>query len=120
MVQSEQFSVIGKMAASIVHDFKGPLTVIRGCAELLANPEIDAEKRKRYSNMILEDVNRFLSMSQELLDYSRGAINLDPKPVQLGIWLEKLTDSIWNSMCAANIRLNTAFQLHWRGEDGRG
>lgn len=111
MVPSEQLSAIGKMAASIVHDFKGPLTVIRGCAELLANPEIDAEKRKRYSNMILEDVNRFLSMSQDLLDYSRGAINLDPKPVQLGNWLEKLTDSIGNGMGVANIHLNTAFNF---------
>ena len=54
-VQFEQFSTIGKMAASIVHDFKGPLTVIRGYAELLANPEINAEKRQRYSDMILED-----------------------------------------------------------------
>ena len=111
MVQSEQFSAIGKMAASIMHDFKGPLTVIRGCAELLANPEIDAEKRSRLSNMILEDVDRFLSMSQDLLDYSRGAINLDPEPVQLGIWLENLADSIREGMGAANIRLNTAFDF---------
>lgn len=111
MVQSEQFSAIGKMTASIMHDFKGPLTVTRGCAELLANPEIDAEKRSRYSNMILEDVDRFLSMSQDLLDYSRGAINLDPEPVQLGVWLEQLADSIREGTGAANIRLNTAFNF---------
>ncbi len=114
MLRSEQFSAIGKMAASIMHDFKGPLTVIRGCAELLANPEIDDEKRKRYSDMILEDVNRFLTMSQDLLDYSRGAVNLEPKPVQLEIWLAKLTDSIKGGMCAANIRLFT--DLRFTGE----
>ena len=108
---SEQLSVIGMMAASIVHDFKGPLTVIRGCAELLANPEINAEKRKRYSDMILEDVNRFLSLSQDLLDYSRGTINLDPKPVQLGDWLGNLTDSIREGMGSANISVNTAFDF---------
>ena len=111
LAQPEHFSAIGKMAASIVHDFKGPLTVIRGCAELLANPEINAEKRQRYSDMILADVNRFLSMSQDLLDYSRGAINLDSRPVQLGDWLEKLTDYVKEGMCAANIRLNTAFNF---------
>lgn len=111
MARPDQFSVIGMMAASIVHDFKGPLTVIRGCAELLANPEINAEKRQRYSDMILEDVNRFLSMSQDLLDYSRGAINLDPRPVQSGIWLETLADYIRDGMGAANICLNTAFNF---------
>ena len=110
-VQFEQFSTIGKMAASIVHDFKGPLTVIRGYAELLANPEINAEKRQRYLDMILEDVNRFLTMSQDLLDYTRGAMNLDLKPVQFEIWLEDLTEYIKEGMCGSNIRLNTAFNF---------
>ena len=114
MVQSEQFSAIGKMAASIVHDFKGPLTIIRGCAELLADPEIDAEKRQKYSNMILEDVDRFLRMTHDLLDYSRGAANLDRQPVQLGIWLETLTEYIRQGLGAPNIRLNTHF--HFTGE----
>ncbi|HCP23516.1 MAG TPA: hypothetical protein DIT90_05240, partial [Dehalococcoidia bacterium] len=79
-VRSEQLSAVGKMAASIVHDFKGPLSVIRGFAELLANPDITEENRSRFSDMIVEDVDRFLAMSQELLDYSRGAINLNSRP----------------------------------------
>lgn len=111
MVQLEQFSATGKMAASIMHDRKGPLTIIRGCVELRANPEIDAEKRSGYSNMILEDDDRFLSMSQDLLDYSRWQINLDSEPVQLGVWLEQLADSIREGTGAANIRLNTAFNF---------
>jgi nitrogen-specific signal transduction histidine kinase len=41
------------MAASIMNDFKSPLTDIRGFAQLLANPEIDAERRKWLSDMIL-------------------------------------------------------------------
>ena len=113
-VQTEQFSAIGKMAASIVHDFKGPLTVIRGCAELLANPEINPEKRERYSNMILEDVNRFLSMSQDLLEYSRGAANLDYQPVKVGVWLNSLADYIRETTCAGKVRLDTS--INFTGE----
>ena len=109
--QNEQFSAIGKMTASIVHDFKGSLTVIRGCAELLANPEINAEKREIYSKMILEDVNRFLTMSQDLLEYSRGSAHLDYHSVKVGIWLENLTDYIWQTKCAANVTLETRFDF---------
>ena len=29
LAEAEQFAAIGKMAASLMHDFKGPLTVIR-------------------------------------------------------------------------------------------
>ena len=88
LLQSEQLSVIGRMAASIIHDLKKPMAVIRGFAELLASPDVDSEKRQTFSNLILEDVDRFLAMTQELLDYSRGDINLEPREVQLGDWVE--------------------------------
>ena len=79
MVQSEQLSVIGRMAWSIIHDLKKPMSVIRGFAELLANPDMDAERRQTFSDLILEDVDRFLSMTQKLLDYSRGNISLQAR-----------------------------------------
>ena len=82
MVQSEQLSVIGDMAASIIHDLKQPMAVIRGFAELLSNPEVAPEKRWAFSQMILEDVDLFLGMTQELLDYSRESMSLQPKEVQ--------------------------------------
>jgi len=43
---------------------------------MLANPDMDAQRRQTFSDLILEDVDRFLSMTQELLDYSRGNISL--------------------------------------------
>ena len=46
MVNSERLSAIGNMAASIMSDFKGPLTDIRGFVQLLANLEIDSERRR--------------------------------------------------------------------------
>ena len=52
------------------------MSVIRGFTELLANPDMDAERRQTFPDLILEDVDRFLSMTQELLDYSGGNINL--------------------------------------------
>ncbi len=72
----------------------------------MAESDIGAEKRTLFSDLILEDVDHFLGMSQELLDYSRGTINLESKPVQFGTLLEKLADSMKERMEAANIRLN--------------
>jgi signal transduction histidine kinase len=79
------------MAASIIHDLKQPMAVIRGFAELLGNPNVDPEKRRTFSGLILEDVDRFLGMTQELLDYSRGTTSLQTKEVQLGDWLGGVT-----------------------------
>jgi len=106
MVRSERLSAIGNMAASIMNDFKSPLIDVRGFAQLLANPEMDTERRKLLSNMILEEVDLYLGMTQELLDYSKGAISLNFKIVQLGTWLDRLTDHIKEDLGEANIRFS--------------
>jgi signal transduction histidine kinase len=113
IVQSEQLSVIGRMAASIIHDLKQPMAVIRGFAELLGNPDVDPEKRRTFSDLILEDVDRFLGMTQELLDYSRGTINLQPKEVQLGDWLDGVTRLLREEL--AGSRAEVVSQLSYRG-----
>ena len=105
MVQSEQLSVIGRMAASIIHDLKQPMSVIRGFAELLGNPEMEPEKRKTFSDMILEDVDLFLGMTQELLDYSRGTMNLNPSEVQIGDWLEGVLRPLREDMARSQVIL---------------
>jgi signal transduction histidine kinase len=109
MVQSEQLSVIGRMASSIIHDLKKPMSVIRGFAELLANPDMDAERRQTFSDLILEDVDRFLSMTQELLDYSRGNISLQPQEVELGRWLDRIVEYLREDLNASNVALVTRF-----------
>jgi len=113
MVQSEQLSVIGRMAASIIHDLKQPMAVIRGFAELLGNPEVDPEKRKTFSNMILEDVDTFLGMTQELLDYSRGSINLQPREVQVGEWIDDVLRPLREELARSEVEVVT--QLDYRG-----
>jgi signal transduction histidine kinase len=109
MVQSEQLSVIGRMASSIIHDLKKPMSVIRGFDELLANPDMDAERRQTFSDLILEDVDRFLSMTQELLDYSRGNISLQPQEVELGRWLDRIVEYLREDLNASNVALVTRF-----------
>ena len=113
MVQSEQLSVIGRMAASIIHDLKQPMAVIRGFAELLGNPEVPPEKRRTFSQMILEDVDLFLGMTQELLDYSRGSMSLQPKEVQVGEWIESVLRPWREEMALTSVEVVT--QIDYKG-----
>ena len=113
MVQSAQLSVIGRMASSIIHDLKKPMSVIRGFAELLADPDMDAGRRQTFSDLILEDVDRFLAMTQELLGYSRGNISLQPQEVQVGQWLDRIVEFLREDVEASNVSLIT--ELEHRG-----
>jgi len=107
MVQSAQLSVIGRMASSIIHDLKKPMSVIRGFAELPAG------RRQTFSDLILEDVDRFLAMTQELLGYSRGNISLQPQEVQVGQWLDRIVEFLREDVEASNVSLIT--ELEHRG-----
>ncbi|PKB79174.1 MAG: hypothetical protein BZY88_14675 [SAR202 cluster bacterium Io17-Chloro-G9] len=111
IVHSEQLSAVGKMAAAIVHDFKKPMSVIRGFAEMLNRPEVDSDRRIKFSGLILEDVDRFLDMTQELLDYSGGLANLQPKELQLGDWLDSLGEYLAEDCRVRNLKLITKFQF---------
>jgi len=113
MLQSEQLSVIGRMAASIIHDLKKPMSVIRGFAELLGNPDVEAEKRRMFSELILEDVDRFLGMTQELLDYSRGNLSLQPQELELGPWLDNVVKFLEEDFAAGQVKVLT--DLEYRG-----
>ena len=105
-VQSEQLYLIGRMASSIIHDLKQPMAVIRGFAELLGKPEVEPEKRRTFSDFILADVDRFLAMTEELLDFSRGTVNFEPREVQLGDWLDRLVISLLGNLSAPGIHGN--------------
>ena len=54
VVQSERLSVVGRLSASILDDFKTPMFTIRGAARQLADQELEENRRKDLSNLILK------------------------------------------------------------------
>lgn len=71
-IQDEKFTAIGQMAAGIIHDIKNPMTTIKGFAGLLGDLDFTKEERKEYSKMITTEVDRLVSMVEDLLSFSRG------------------------------------------------
>ena len=108
-LQSDRLSTVGKMASGIIHDFKTPLTLIQGFVELLGDPETPEERRQKYSNLIQEEVQGFLTSAQGLLDYARGEIRLNPVEVQIDEWLDSIADILRQNLTAANIQLKTEY-----------
>ena len=88
MVRSERLSLVGRMAASIIHDLKGPMAIVKGFIELLKRPDLPAEKRSHFSDLVLQATDRMVDMTQDLLSYSQGQVDLKIREVQIGDWLE--------------------------------
>ena len=82
LLRSERLSAIGKMASSIVHDFKSPMTVVMSYVDFLKNrPGLSDERRASAYDAILRAVDQMSAMTRDLLLFSRGEAHLEPRKV---------------------------------------
>ncbi|HEY3353617.1 MAG TPA: ATP-binding protein [Polyangia bacterium] len=78
----ERARYIGELSANISHEFKSPLTSIRGAAELLLDGAAeDPGARARFLENILADSQRLDRLVTRLLELSR--VEADPVPTEV-------------------------------------
>ena len=64
-----------KFIANVSHDFRSPLTSIKGYIEALLDGTIPYEMQDKYLNIILNESNRLAKLTNDMLDLNRiGAI----------------------------------------------
>jgi len=93
MVHSESLASVGRLAAGIIHDFKNPMAIIRGYAQMLEMP-LEEKERKEYLNIITSQVDRLVGMSREVLDFARGESTIEPVKTLVAPYIEELCKTI--------------------------
>src|SRR5262249_10854494 len=83
-VQSEKLATLGQLGATIAHEVRTPLAVIRSATQSLAEsvPGDDAEGR-RACTFIIAEIDRLTSVVSALLAFARP-LKLEPRPVTVG------------------------------------
>jgi signal transduction histidine kinase len=94
LIASERLAALGTRAGMLVHDFRGPMTVIRGYAETLQAPGLPDEEIAVRAGLIIEAVDRLERMTTETLDFTRGAERLVLRPVPVALLLLDLAAGI--------------------------
>ncbi|MBM2839903.1 MAG: hypothetical protein HW412_431 [Bacteroidetes bacterium] len=87
MMKTERLSAVGRMAGTIIHDIKNPMSVVRMYAQLIKRRVSDAEV-SHFADEMIHQVDRFVKMTQEILDYSHGVSELNIETVQLAEVME--------------------------------
>jgi len=84
VLEAERLATIGRMASSISHDLRHPLTAVLANAEFLAEAELTAGQREELYQEIRVAVNRLTDLVDSLLELSRPAesLNLVEIPVE--------------------------------------
>ena len=84
LLEAERLATIGRMASSISHDLRHPLTAVLANAEFLADAELTPMQREELYLEIRVAVNRLTDLVDSLLELSRPAdsLNVVEMPVE--------------------------------------
>ena len=75
IVRREKVFLVGQMAATIIHDIRGPFQAIQLASEMLLEQHHDPDTRET-CHLISAQINSVSVMADELLEFSRGASKL--------------------------------------------
>ncbi|MEA1866692.1 MAG: ATP-binding protein [Thermodesulfobacteriota bacterium] len=94
LVKRERLSVLGQLTATVSHEIRNPLGVIRSSAFYLQRKLNHAdEKITKHLNRIEKQVDLCDSIVDELLEYTRGR-HSEATQGEINPWLEKTLDEI--------------------------
>jgi signal transduction histidine kinase len=77
LLEAERLATIGRMASSISHDLRHPLTAVLANAEFLADADLTPQQREELYLEIRIAVNRLTDLVDSLLELSRPADSLN-------------------------------------------
>ncbi len=114
-IHFERLSAVGRMIGSLVHDFRSPLTALRGYAGMLSDRGLDGNEREEYSRFLIEECDRLDHMVNELLDFTRGSRSeISPRRIDLRTLLERLAERARTQLADGGI--DVGLSLRYDGE----
>ncbi|RME51898.1 MAG: sensor histidine kinase, partial [Deltaproteobacteria bacterium] len=106
LLRSERMSTLGRAVSYIFHDLKGgPLTGIRGIAQMWELGMIEPERQKSYARQVIEEVDQISEMTQEILDFAKGGGKLRLTTFNLDELFRKLTERLCHDGKWSKIRV---------------
>ncbi|MEY4576344.1 MAG: hypothetical protein RL701_1047 [Pseudomonadota bacterium] len=102
--REERLTTIGQLLSGLVHDLRGPMTVISGYARYLRD-EPNSERREEQSAAILRQVDAINSMAREILAFARGEENLLVRKVYLKAFFGELAETLRVELEGSGIEL---------------
>lgn len=71
LVKIEKMEVVSQLAASISHEIRNPLTVVKGFIQLLKTPSLPQNTKDRYIQIALDEINRAEAIINDYLTFAK-------------------------------------------------
>jgi len=109
LLHRERLSTLGRMASTIIHDLKLPMSNIRTSASLLADDNLPHNLRLEFSQIIQKEVDRLIEMTREILEFSRGETSLRLSEFPLQELLEDVARSVERELNSNKVALERSW-----------
>ena len=104
MLRNERLTVLGTMVSSIIHDLRNPMSAILSSVEYL-DKTAPTDSVRQLSDIIRVSALKMVEMTDELLGFAQGKVNLKPRATSVGRLLELLDQEILNEIRLSSIRV---------------
>jgi signal transduction histidine kinase len=110
--RASRLADLGQMLSGILHDFKTPMTIISGYAQLMVNEKSAAAREESCSN-ILRQFEHLGNMTREILAFARGETRILFRRVYVHKFMEEIEELLRSEFRAR--RIDFSLDLRYRG-----
>ena len=103
LISSERMAALGAMAGMLAHDFRNPMTVVRGHAEILLEDGLRLETVRSQAELIVRMVDRLDRMTAEILDFARAGGRVVRRRLPLRQFFGDLADDLEKELPGVSI-----------------
>lgn len=110
LLTSERLATIGRMASSISHDLRHPLTAVMANSEFLSESNLSSQDREHLYQEIRAAVGQMTDLVDSLLEFSRGRESLHPVTARLDHTIEAAVHAVSNRPEFHELRITTSYE----------
>lgn len=110
--RAEKMNAIGQLAASVAHEIRNPMTVVKGFLQIFFAKEHMSEEERLYIKLMIEELNRAETIINDYLSLAKPGIGQSEKidAGEIGLQVIDLMNSY--AMMSKNISIQTNIADH--------
>ncbi|MFS0839808.1 ATP-binding protein [Paenibacillus sp. 1P03SA] len=104
--RAEKLDVVSELAASVAHEIRNPMTVARGFLQILSQTEVSEEKKKIYTTMAIEEMDRVQQIITSYLAFAKPQAEIT-EPLSVNGVIVSLVQRIQGYAGSGRVQLET-------------
>lgn len=106
-VRIEKLELISQLAASVAHEVRNPITVVRGYAQLMQREDYDAAKTQAFLQNMVEELDRAQAVITDYLHLAKDPINSTNSEINLSLTVDHVVDVLLPYAVNKNVQLQS-------------